>query len=261
MVDEQVRANRLSCMCEGCMDGGICTERDTVRPADVEFQVYEIHNQTGDHVAAHRALNKAGWDLLQGVEEGDLVGIHVPEINRVGTNSNDGDLWESGRFMVGEIAEVPLSWKTTGSRRRDSAKAKIFLPQEVEGKAEKVFRFQRRDVCRGLETGELVPVGKCACGKKHYTEVPIPLVRGGPWKAADWVGQEEEDDGEDSNEEQGAGQIGGGRPKRVSVAFTRGYQALLSISNRRRGGSGARPGDGAETSSAPGCTPIYDPDR
>lgn len=151
----QIRMNKLSHFCDDCMDGRVCQESEDMRPSDVEMQLWEIHNQSGDHVTAHRALNKAGWGPPQRVEVGDLVGIRVPEAHRVNTNTNDGDLWASGRFMVAEIAEIPLSWKTTGSRRRDSATVKVFLPEEVEGKAERVFRFPRWDKCRSEETGGL----------------------------------------------------------------------------------------------------------
>jgi len=164
-----------------------------------------------------------------------MIGVFVPSLHRAGSNEKDSDLWASGRFIIGEIAEMVKSKKNTGSKRRGAPCVKLFLPEEVRQQVG--FRYQSRAVCRSGEDGSLVSADSgCKCGKKHYTSVPITLVRGGPWMAYDLQPDDDEwkvatmenddDDGDNSTVNEGGGQrvVGGHRtPKQSLRALQKHY--------------------------------------
>ena len=248
--------NRLSCHCDGCLDRKGCSEREGIRPPDVDQILYEIHNQTGDHESANEVLKAAGLTVLQKAKVGDMVGVFVPMGHRVGGDYGaDKELWASGRFMVGQLAEEVGKISNAGTKRRESAGAmvKLYLPEEVEGLAEHSFLYPNPDICR--KEGDIVAVGGCVCGKKHFTSVPVALVRGGPWPIDDLVvGDEDDDEDDDDNndDEQGNrdGRVGCGgqqtglhnrRRGGTRVPAARGYKALQKIYASRRGMSETDP--------------------
>ena len=237
-IMKQIRCNRLSCFCAGCSQGKICLERDGRRSPDEEKILVEIHNQTGDNEVANNAMTRAGWDVLEKAKEGDMMGVFVQSLHRAGSNEKDSDLWASGRFTIGEVAERVKSKKNTGSKRC----LKLFLPEEV--RQEVGFRYQSRAVCRSGEDGSLVSADSgCKCGKKHYTSVPITLVKGGPWMAYDlqpdddeWkvATMESDDDGGDN------GTVNKGGGQRVVGGHMTPKQSLRALQkhyiNKRGGG-------------------------
>lgn len=222
-------ANRLSCFCDGCLGGLVCSEREGTRPSDVLLHLREIHTATGDFHGAYPTINQGGWEVLKKAQVGDMVGIYVPQANRCGTHEKDGDLWASRKYIIGQLAESPEPGRNVGTRRRptDHAKVKLFLPEQVgqEEEGGRRYVYPSPEVCdKGL-----VPVESCRCGKKHYTSVPVGLIRGGPWRLQDMVVDEwDGEDGEEVEEE------GGGRSKRARNEV-RASNALLRVYMIRRG--------------------------
>lgn len=240
-----MKMNRLSCFCDGCKDEGVCKEREGVRPADAEQVLYEIHSQTGDHEKAHKAMRLTGNSVTGKAKVGDLVGVFVPVIHRVGGNyERDSDLWGEGRYMVGQLAEDVGPTRNAGTKRRASSGAmvKLFLPEEIS--KELSYQFTSRVVC--TKDGGVVEVGTCNCGKKHFTYVPVTLVRGGPWKIEDMVVEGEVDgsisdgEGQDDCENVVRGESSSGSDKGRVHGYTRvpqkrGLSALQKVYARRRG--------------------------
>lgn len=174
----QMRMNEISCFCDGCLAYLPCIDRDRRRPADVEQRLYNIETQTGQFMEGYPARSQTGWEVVKKASIGDMVGLYVPELNRAGTNSNDGDLWSSRHYIIGEVAEVPQLRTNVGTRRRpsDDAMLKIYIPEEVlTHERGRRYRFPTMEVCQ-----EDKKLGDgCTCGKRHHALVPVPMVRGG----------------------------------------------------------------------------------
>lgn len=174
---------------------------------------------------------------MGGGQEGiywDMVGLFVPELNRAGTHSNDGDLWSSRHYIVGEVAEVPQQGTNVGTKRRPSGDAmlKVYIPEEdLTHERSRRYIFPSMEVCpydKRLDAG-------CTCGKRHHALVPVPMVRGGPWKLDDLAEREWDEDVDVAAEEDDSG----GQPPRKRP--TRATNALLKIWERRRGGARVDP--------------------
>ena len=234
--------NRLSCFCDGCIeDEGVCKEREERRPSDVEQLLAELHHQTGDNLVAHQAMRAVARNVMDKAKEGDMVGLFVPENHRVGgTYGKDTDIWAAGRYMVAQLAENMGPIRNTGTRTRASegAKVKVFLPEEV--KQEHSYLYASREVCR--KEGDIVEVGTCNCGKKHYTAVPVTVIRGGPWSAEAMEAEDDDDnssatpssEGEDGVSRHGASS-GSRRQGNTRVPSSRGLSALQEVYAMRRG--------------------------
>ena len=83
-----------------------------------------------------------------------------------------------GRFIIGQVAENVGERRRIGTRIRGAVKVKLYLPEE--GQPQKEYSFPSKEVCRD-DNGGVVSQSIHRCRRKHYTEVPIYLIRGGPW--------------------------------------------------------------------------------
>ena len=221
----------------------VCTEREGRRPPDVHLQLREIHTAAGDFHGAYPTISQVGWEVLNKAKVGDMVGLYVPQANRCGTNSEDGDLWASRKYIIGQLAEEVESGRNQGTRRRPSERAKVmlFLPEQVgDEEGGRRYVYSSPEVCDNK-----APVGTCQCGKKHYTSVPVALVRGGPWSIDDMMvddWDEEEEDVADGGSRSEDVAEGGNRSKKPR-AEVRSASALLRVYARRRGMLEPNPAD------------------
>lgn len=222
-MDEQIAWREVSCYCQGCRSGTGCDAPAGTIPPMKEKEMHEIRNQAADNQVAAQQLLAAAWKIIDEADVGDMLGIYVPQMNRAGHNEQDRDLWGAGRFMVVELAKVPdvEERKRTGTRMRGGPKVKVFMPEEVD--KERRYRFPSGEVCHN---GGLPLVSRgdhMGCDKKHYIEIDVGCVRGGPWSMKEVAC---------INSERGDQEP----VRRSGRRLSRGEQALRRVLIRARGG-------------------------
>lgn len=219
------------------MKGEPCEEREGKRPPDVVKSLYATHTMAGDFEEAYPVLAQGGWDVIKKASIGDMMGVYVPEAHRCGPLlARDSDLWASRKYVVGQVADLPERGANHGTKRRPSERSmvKLFLPEQVgEEEDGRRYLFPSREVCpesKGVHD-------RCTCGHKHYTQVPVSLVRGGPWPFEAMVVEEwEHEEGRSEGEEGGQASVEGGPRKRAMNALLRVY--LLRRGRRKEGSEG-----------------------